>query len=72
MGATVRVTQAVQNTPTDPRTCNEPQGVQREAELRTMQQSKPLLFVVKTKNSTAGPLWYETEVQFADAHDEPF
>lgn len=41
-----------------------------------MQQSNPLMFVGKTQNSTAGPLWYETEVlasdQFAEAHDEPF
>lgn len=39
-----------------------------------MQQTKPLLFVGKTQNSTAEPLWYEMEVpaKFAEAHDEPF
>jgi len=38
-----------------------------------MQQTKPLLFVGKTQNSTAEPLWYEMEVpaKFAEAHDEP-
>lgn len=39
-----------------------------------MQQSKSLLFVGKTQNSTADPLWYEMEVlasnHFAEAHDE--